>query len=100
MVDHILNIPRLVLGFGVKCLNWILQNHIYEVIPRMEQKLYRSRHLIPMVIGTPCKRNLFCNYFEEKKTVSVRVRRIKITYLHENKFERISKNSDTTLIDF
>ena len=67
MVDHILNIPRLVLGFGVKCLNWILQNHIYELIPRMEQKLYRSRHLIPMVIGTPCSIEIYFVIILKKK---------------------------------
>jgi len=32
IVDHILEIPRLVF-FGVECLNVILQNHVYEVIP-------------------------------------------------------------------
>ena len=44
--------------FGVKYSVVILHNHIYEII-RLEQRRYRSRHLIPTFIRTLCMFDYF-----------------------------------------
>ena len=55
MVDHILEILRL-LVFGVKCFNCDTTKLYLRNNPAWRD---RSRHLIPMFIGTPCIKKAF-----------------------------------------
>ena len=53
MVDHILKIPSL-LVFGVKCLIVMLQNYVYEIIPRGTKTIKKSsfNFHVYWIIGT------------------------------------------------
>ena len=57
MVDHILEIPRLVVGvlwnYKIMLTKW----------SGLEQRQYKSRHLIPMFIVTPCIKTRNCRHF-------------------------------------
>ena len=50
-------------------LTVILQNYIYEKKSRLDLRQYRSRLLIPMFIGTPCRTQILnglLQYFKNK----------------------------------
>ena len=48
MVDHILKISRA--GVSDSCVNW---NYCVQEKCPIERRRYKSRHLIPLFIGTP-----------------------------------------------
>ena len=53
MVDHILKISRLDV-FDTRCLNWIASIIVFMKKCHMEQRRYKSSHLIPMFTWTSC----------------------------------------------
>ena len=53
MVDHILKISRPGV-FKSRCLSWNTAIIVFMKKCRMDQRRYKSRHWIPMFIGTPC----------------------------------------------
>ena len=53
MVDHILKISRLGV-FYIGCLCWSTVINVFMKKCCMNRRLYKSRHWIPMFIGTPC----------------------------------------------
>ena len=56
MVDHISEIHKLG-DLCFKCFIWGSTQIVFTKYCRMEQRRYRSRHLIPMFIGTPRRRD-------------------------------------------